>query len=134
MPKEIAPVVDTGRRDGESLPLREKGGLMADAPLPPGASGLPLLGDTLTFLKDGFAFVEAGARRHGPVFRTSLFGRPTAVITGPEASGLFVDGGRVQPADSMPAHIETLFAGRSLPLLDGDTHRERKRFVMAGFS
>jgi retinoid hydroxylase len=107
---------------------------MADAPLPPGSPGLPLLGDTLTFLKDGFTFVEEGARRHGPVFRTSLFGRPTAVITGPEASGLFVDASRVQRADAMPAHIETLFAGRSLPLLDGDTHRERKRFVMAGFS
>lgn len=107
---------------------------MAEAPLPPGATGLPLLGDTLTFLKDGFSFVEQGARKHGPVFRTSLFGRPTAVITGPEASGLFIDGGRVQRADSMPAHIETLFAGRSLPLLDGDTHRERKRFVMAGFT
>ena len=34
----------------------------------------------------------------------------------------------------MPSHIETLFAGRSLPLLDGDEHRERKRFVMAGFT
>jgi cytochrome P450 len=107
---------------------------MADAPLPPGSPGLPLLGDTLKFLKDGFKYVEDGARRHGPVFRTSLFGRPTAVVTGPEASGLFVDAGRVQRADAMPAHIETLFAGRSLPLLDGDTHRERKRFVMAGFT
>jgi cytochrome P450 len=107
---------------------------MADAPLPPGARGLPLLGDTLTFLKDGFRFVEDGARRHGPVFRTSLFGRPTAVVTGPEASGLFIDASRVQRAGAMPAHIETLFAGRSLPLLDGDTHRERKAFVMAGFS
>jgi len=104
------------------------------APLPPGGAGLPLLGETLTALKNGFAFVEERARVHGPIFRTRLFGRPTAVITGPEASGLFIDGGRVERSGSMPPHIETLFAGRSLPLLDGSEHRDRKQLVMAAFT
>jgi cytochrome P450 len=107
---------------------------MAGAPLPPGDTGLPVLGETLTLLKDGFAFVEAGARKHGPIFKTRLFGRDTAVITGPEASALFIDATRVQRTGAMPPHIETLFAGRSLPLLDGEEHRDRKHFVMAGFS
>ena len=107
---------------------------MAGAPLPPGGTGLPLLGETLTALKNGFAFVEAGARKHGPIFKTNLFFRDTAVITGPEASALFIDSSRVQRAGAMPPHIETLFAGRSLPLLDGEEHRDRKHFVMAGFS
>ena len=107
---------------------------MSSAPLPPGDTGLPILGQTLTLLKNGFAFVEAGAREHGPIFKTHLFGRATAVITGPEASGLFIDASRVQREGSMPSHIETLFAGRSLPLLDGDEHRDRKRLVMAGFT
>ena len=107
---------------------------MAGAPLPPGDMGLPVLGETLTLLKNGFAFVEAGAKRHGPIFKTRLFGRATAVITGPEASALFIDSSRVQRAGAMPPHIETLFAGRSLPLLDGDEHRDRKRLVMAGFT
>lgn len=104
------------------------------APLPPGETGLPVLGKTLEALKNGFAFVEAGARKHGPIFKTSLFGRPTAVITGPDASGLFIDASRVQRSGAMPPHIQTLFAGRSLPLLDGQEHRDRKRLVMAGFS
>jgi cytochrome P450 len=107
---------------------------MGGAPLPPGETGLPLLGETLTLLKNGFAFVEAGARRHGPIFKTNIFFRPTAVITGPNASGLFIDASRVQRSGAMPAHIQTLFAGRSLPLLDGDEHRDRKFFVNAAFS
>ncbi len=107
---------------------------MPGAPLPPGGTGPPLLGETLTALKNGFAFVEAGARKHGPIFKTNLFGRKTAVITGPEASALFIDSSRVERAGAMPSHIETLFAGRSLPLLDGEEHRDRKHFVMAGFS
>lgn len=108
--------------------------MTSDAPLPPGDPELPGLGGTLKLLKNGFAFVDDGTRRHGPIFRTRLFGRPTAVITGPDASTVFIDSARVQRSGAMPAHIETLFAGRSLPLLDGETHRERKRFVMAGFT
>ncbi|HKA36189.1 MAG TPA: cytochrome P450 [Thermoanaerobaculia bacterium] len=104
------------------------------APLPPGTMGLPLLGETLGALKNGFAFVEAGARRHGPIFKTSLFGRKTAVITGPEASALFIDSARVQRSGAMPPHIQTLFAGASLPLLDGQEHRDRKRLVLAAFT
>ena len=107
---------------------------MAEAPLPPGDMGLPLVGQTLSALKNGFAFVEAGARRHGPIFKTSLFGRPTAIVTGPDASGLFIDATRVQRSEAMPPHIQTLFGGRSLPLLDGEEHRDRKQLIMAGFT
>ena len=107
---------------------------MEGAPLPPGDTGLPLLGETLTLLRNGFAFVEAGARKHGPIFKTNVFFRPTAVITGPNASGLFIDSNRVQRSGAMPGHIQTLFAGRSLPLLDGEEHRDRKHFVNAAFT
>src|SRR3954470_22033408 len=99
--------------------------------LPPGSSGLPLLGETLALLRDPFGFVETRARRLGPVFRTRLLGRPTAVITGPEATAKFVDDADVQRAGAMPANIETLFGGRTLPVLDGDEHRARKQAVMA---
>jgi cytochrome P450 len=34
----------------------------------------------------------------------------------------------------MPPHIEALFGGRALPLLDGQEHRDRKRLVMAAFT
>ncbi len=30
--------------------------------------------------------------------------------------------------------IQALFGGHALPVLDGDAHRERKHFIMAGFS
>jgi retinoid hydroxylase len=107
---------------------------MSEAPLPPGRSGLPYLGELRAFLKDGFGFVEARARRLGPVFRTKILGRPTAVIVGPEATGRFADERQVQRAGAMPPHVEILFGGRSLPVLDGDEHRERKAFVMAAFT
>lgn len=103
-------------------------------PLPPGRSGLPYLGELPAFLKDGYAFVEDRARRYGPVFRTKILGRPTAVISGPDASGKFIDQSVIQREGAMPAHIQLLFGGRSLPVLDGDEHKERKAFVMSAFT
>ena len=103
--------------------------------LPPGdGPGIPILGQTLTMLKNGFAFVEEGARRHGPIFQAKVFGKPTAILTGPDASALFIDADRVQRSGGMPPHIEALFGGRALPLLDGQEHRDRKRLVMAAFT
>jgi cytochrome P450 len=103
-------------------------------PLPPGRIGWPLLGETHLLLRDGFGFVEARARRFGPIFRTRILGRKTAVITGPDATALFIDSRKVQREGAMPTHIQTLFGGHALPVLDGDTHRERKHFIMAGFT
>jgi cytochrome P450 len=103
-------------------------------PLPPGRSGLPLLGETLELSRNPFAFIEKRLAAHGRVFRTHLLGRPTVVIAGPEATGDFIDPERVMRSGSMPANIEALFAGKSLPLLDGDAHRARKTLVLAGFS
>ncbi len=95
---------------------------------------MPVIGETLRFLGDIFGFVEDGARRHGPVFRSRILGRRTAVLSGPEATDAFVDPERVHRARAMPPNIQTLFGGESLPVLDGAEHRERKSFVMAAFT
>jgi cytochrome P450 len=103
-------------------------------PLPPGKSGLPILGETLPFLRDGFGFVEERRRKYGPIFRTNILGRNSAVIVGPDASGEFINSEHVQREGAMPPHIQTLFGGRCLPILDGEEHTERKRLVLAGFT
>jgi cytochrome P450 len=102
-------------------------------PLPAGKSGLPLLGETLTFIRNGFGFVEERARRYGPIFRTRILGRDTAIIVGPDASGEFINTRHVQREGAMLPHIQELFGGRALPVLDGEEHSERKHFVLAAF-
>jgi cytochrome P450 len=106
----------------------------AGASLPPGRMGLPFSGEVTDFLADGFGFVEARTQRLGPVFKTKILGRPTAVIVGPDAAGQFIDESKVQREGAMLPHVQTLFGGRSLPVLDGEEHRERKAFVMAAFT
>jgi cytochrome P450 len=100
---------------------------------PPGGTGLPLLGETLPFLKNGFGFVDSRTARHGPVWKTLILGRPTAVLAGPDATGRFVDP-EVQRAGSMPPHVQELFGGVCLPLLDGEAHLSRKTFILEAFT
>lgn len=102
-------------------------------PQPPGSRGLPLVGETLAFLKDGFRFIEERRARHGPVFRTSILGRDTAVIIGPAASERFVDQRLIARTGSQPGFLFELFAGPSLPHLDDAEHLRRKTLVNAAF-
>lgn len=104
------------------------------APLPPGKTGLPFVGEVNEFLKDGFAFVEERVRKYGPIFKTRILGRPTAVVVGPDAAGAFIDESKIQRSGAMLPHVQTLFGGNALPVLDGEEHRERKAFIMAAFT
>jgi cytochrome P450 len=102
--------------------------------LPPGRDGLPLVGETLSFAKNPFRFLEERLAAHGRFFRSSVLGRKTAVVAGPEAAGRFLDPNVVMREGSMPPHVQELFGGRSLPLLDGETHRARKTAVVAALN
>jgi cytochrome P450 len=102
--------------------------------LPPGSSGLPLVGETLPFLSDMFGFIRARTERHGPVFRSNILGTPTAFISGPEVCEQWLDENKIQRAGSFPPPIQQLFAGPGiLPLMDGAEHRQRKELLMAAF-
>lgn len=107
---------------------------MSSKPLPPGRTGLPLLGETLAFAKNPFAFIDERLARHGRIFRSRVLGRDAVVVAGPEAAGKFIDNDVVQREGSMPPHVQQIFGGRSLPLLDGDTHRGRKSVVVQAFT
>jgi cytochrome P450 len=102
--------------------------------LPPGRDGMPLLGETLAFAKNPFRFIEERLARHGRVFRSNVLGRKSVVIAGADAAGQFIDSKVVMREGSMPPHIQELFGGRSLPLLDGEVHRARKSAVMQAFT
>src|SRR5664279_588124 len=105
-------------------------------PLPPGSNGLPLLGETLAFASNPFAFIHQRRARFGDVFRTSILGKPTVFIAGPTRAGIWLDETKVQREGAMPANLMALFGGHPdiVPLLDGEAHAERKRSLLAAFS
>ena len=110
--------------------------MAAANPLPPGSSGLPLLGETLAFASNPFAFIHERRARFGDVFRTSILGKPTVFIVGPARTELWLDETKIQREGAMPANLLALFGGdRDIaPLLDGAAHAQRKRILLAAFS
>jgi cytochrome P450 len=106
-----------------------------NAPPPPGSTGLPGLGETLAFTKDPFAFVQERRARFGRVFRTSLLGRKTAVLVGPEPIEAFYDPANVVRDGANPPHVQTLFGGAGvINNLDGEEHALRQSSVSAALS
>ena len=95
---------------------------------------MPLLGETLSFAKNPFRFIEDRIATHGRIFRSHVLGRKTVVVAGPEAAARFIDPSVVMREGSMPPHVQELFGGRSLPLLDDEVHRARKSLVLQAFS
>ncbi|KAJ6670906.1 CYTOCHROME P450 26 [Salix viminalis] len=68
-----------------------------DGVLPPGSMGWPLIGETLQFIAPGRSldlhpFVKKRMQKHGPIFKTSLVGRPIIVSTDNEINKLNVIG------------------------------------------
>jgi cytochrome P450 len=105
-------------------------------PLPPGRNGLPLLGETLAFANNPFAFIGQRRARFGDVFRTSILGSPTVFIAGPKCVATWLDQTKIQREGAMPANLLALFGGSPdiVPLLDGKVHAQRKRSLLAAFS
>ena len=99
-----------------------------------GSTGLPGIGETLGYLKNGFGFIEERTAKYGKVFKTHLLGKPTAVISGSEASARWIDPECVGREGATPDFIFRLFAGPSVPHLDGETRRKRKLLLLEAFT
>src|SRR4051812_571673 len=105
-----------------------------ETPHPPGHDGLPLPCETLTFATNPFRFIEDRPALHGRLFRTRIPGRKDAGVYRHDAAVHFIDANVIMRDGAMPPHVQELFGGRSLPLLDGEVHSTRKKLVNSAFN
>jgi hypothetical protein len=77
-----------------------------ETPRPPGRNGLPLLGETLSFAKNPFRFIEERLSTHGRIFRSHMLGRNAVIVAGPEAAGQFIDPNVIMREGAMPPHVQ----------------------------
>ncbi|KAH9311011.1 hypothetical protein KI387_026046 [Taxus chinensis] len=103
--------------------------------LPPGSLGLPLIGETLQFLsayrshksKD---WVKKRVAKYGPVFKTSLMGSPTVIVTG-QAGNRFLfhnDGHRI--LNKQPKNFTRIFGESGIGELAGEEHKRIRGAIM----
>ncbi|MFO7565614.1 MAG: cytochrome P450 [Enhygromyxa sp.] len=102
-------------------------------PTPPGARGLPLLGETLEFIRSPNRFANARRDQYGPVFATHLFGKPTVFMYGAEANRwIYAGEGKYLENEWLPA-IRKLLGATSLSLISGEEHKQRRKLLAPYF-
>ena len=99
-------------------------------PLPPGRRSAPWIGETIQWVRDPYAFAQERYEAFGPVWRTSIMGRPCAVLLGPEANR-FILSSHMDLFSSRAGWGKpiTSLIGNGLSLVDGAYHRRHRRMI-----
>ncbi|XWS48966.1 hypothetical protein CRYUN_Cryun13aG0122800 [Craigia yunnanensis] len=103
--------------------------------LPPGSMGFPLLGETLEFFRpnttsDILPFVKERMKRYGPIFKTSLVGRPVIVSTDPDLNHLvFLQEGQLFQS-WYPDTFTEIFGRQNVGSLHGFMYKYLKNLVL----
>lgn len=104
-----------------------------DLPLPPGSSGLPLIGETISFVLER-NFADKRIKKYGNIFRTNILGQPTVVMSGTDANEFILSSHfeYFSWREGWPPNFRELL-GESLFLQEGEEHRRNRKLLMPGF-
>ncbi|XP_008782776.2 cytochrome P450 716B1-like [Phoenix dactylifera] len=105
--------------------------------LPPGSLGLPLFGESISFLKaqkhdKTQEWVETRIRSYGPIFKTSLMGKPTVVITGTAGNRFIFSDNDNAIMSNQPSTVSSIMGKYNTFELTGHNHK-LLRSAMASF-
>ncbi|XP_057955803.1 taxadiene 5-alpha hydroxylase [Malania oleifera] len=97
--------------------------------LPPGAMGLPWIGETMEFYKAQRKnqlfeeFVQPRITKYGKIFKTRLLGSPTIVVSGAKANRFFMSNEFKLVISSWPSASVQLMGKHSIMEKQGEQHR-----------
>ena len=101
--------------------------------LPPGSMGLPVIGETLAFLRSPFRFLEERQHRYGDVFKSRVLFRRVVFLSGIEGAEAFYDDDAITRTNAHPFPLVDLFGGDNMEMLDGEEHLALKTIALAAF-
>ncbi len=95
--------------------------------------GLPLIGETLTFVRNPYRFLEIRRDRYGNVFRSNVTGRRVVFLSGIEGASAFYDPENISREDAHPFLMTDMFGGTNLEMYDGPRHLALKTIALEAF-
>lgn len=100
----------------------------------PGEEGFPLVGHTLTQLRDPEGFTQRMYERYGPIYRLRMFGCTQLSLLGPEANALvLMNRDQVFSSDLGWSPTLNLLFPHGLMMLDFEVHRVHRRLMNHAF-
>jgi retinoid hydroxylase len=102
-------------------------------PIPPGGRGLPVLGETLEFLRGPREFFERRRARFGPVFTSRVLGMRLVTLVGVEANRWIFANEDKLLRNRWSYAIRRLLGADALSLQVGEAHRARRRVLAPHF-
>jgi cytochrome P450 len=100
----------------------------------PGDDGWPIVGSTITILRDPVGTVAANYKKYGPVYRSRVFGYRSVALLGPEANELVLfDRDRLFSSAGGWGPVLDLVFPRGLMLMDFDEHRMHRKALGVAF-
>ncbi len=94
-------------------------------PLPPGNSGLPFIGETISFFNDS-EFHQKRIAKYGKVYRTHVLGSPMVIAVGAEANTFLFRNENKYVVSTWPKSTRILLGASSLAVSGVDTPRFKK--------
>jgi len=99
---------------------------------PPGNLGLPVIGETIAFLRES-DFAKKRHQKYGSIFKTRLFGKPTILIKGAEANQFVLTNENKYFTATWPPSTRILLGKLSLAVRTGHEHRQRRKIMGQAF-
>ncbi|MBD2131310.1 cytochrome P450 [Sphaerospermopsis sp. FACHB-1094] len=101
-------------------------------PLPPGNFGLPIIGETISFLTDK-NFARKRQQKYGNIFKTNIFGSPTIMMIGADANRFVFSGENQNFIIQWPKTVSELLGPASLATQTGSIHQTRRKLLAQAF-
>ncbi|GLJ25600.1 hypothetical protein SUGI_0490420 [Cryptomeria japonica] len=103
--------------------------------LPPGNLGLPLIGQTIEFLRahksnTGKDWIKEKVKKYGPVFKTSLMGCPTVVLTGQEGNRFVFESDESTITNKQRISVSRIIRKKNILELTGEDHKRMRGAIM----
>jgi cytochrome P450 len=95
--------------------------------------GLPLLGETLTFVRNPYRFLEDRRDRHGDAFKSNVAGHRVVFLSGIDGASAFYDPENIGRADAHPFFMIDMFGGTNFEMYDGPRHLALKTIALEAF-
>jgi cytochrome P450 len=106
---------------------------VSEEPLPPGAMGLPLLGETMPFIRDPFHFLSERQQRYGNIFKSSVVGRKFVFLAGTKGAEAFYDDDNITRVRADTFNLVDMFGGINMAMFDGPRHVALKSMALTAF-